>query len=324
VAGQPDVSRRQFLQATGAGTVTGLVVGLPAVAQEIDSFPQRVLGKTALKQPILGMGTAPAGLDDFKAGVTLFHEAIDLGVTYMDTAPEFAGYGKAQQQLGEVLRTRRKEVFLVTKCFEPDGEKALALLNKNLRELQTDHADLVYAHSIGDDKMDLKKILGPAGVFRALEKAQNDGLTRFVGCSGHNRPWKFLEVLRSSDIAVMMNAVNFVDRHTYDFETKLWPEAAKRGVGLVAMKIFGGIKPSGKTGKGSLLNDEHRDLAFRYALTVPGVSTAVIGMHDRSELHDNIARARSFHPLSPEELAALEQTGRDLAIEWKEHFGKAI
>jgi hypothetical protein len=37
-----------------------------------------------------------------------------------------------------------------------------------------------------------------------------------------------------------MNAVNFVDRHTYDFETQVWPLAARKRVGLVAMKVFGG------------------------------------------------------------------------------------
>src|SRR6266487_3539631 len=99
VLSEPGVSRREFLQATGAGAASGLVAGLPEVAEENDLLPRRALGKTGLKQPILGMGSAPAGLDDFKTGVALFHEAIDLGVTYMDTAPEFAGYGKAQLQL---------------------------------------------------------------------------------------------------------------------------------------------------------------------------------------------------------------------------------
>jgi predicted aldo/keto reductase-like oxidoreductase len=131
---------------------------------------------------------APAGFRSEKEAVAFYNECIDRGMTYIDTAPEFAGYGKAQLHLGHVLKERRREVFLVTKCFEPNGEKALQLLKKNLAELKVEQADLVYAHSIGDDKMMPEKIYAADGVCKALEKARRDGLTRFVGVSGHNRP----------------------------------------------------------------------------------------------------------------------------------------
>jgi aryl-alcohol dehydrogenase-like predicted oxidoreductase len=114
------------------------------------------------------------------------------GLTYLDTAPEFTGYGKAQSYLGEVLKDRRKEVFVVTKCHEPDGEKALALLKKNLAEVRI---DLVYAHPIGDDKMAHRAIFAKTGTCKALEKAKKEGLTRLVGVSGHNRPGRFLQAL---------------------------------------------------------------------------------------------------------------------------------
>src|SRR5262245_46753408 len=221
-----DLSRRDFLLAGSAGALA-LAPGEAGAAEGAKALPQTTLGRPGVKVPVLGLGTAPAGFRPEKEAVAFYNKCIDSGLTYLDTAPEFAGYGKAQVYLGQVLKERRKEVFLVTKCFEPDGEKALKLLKKNLAELQTDHADLVYAHSIGDAKMAPEKIYAADGICPALAKAKKDGLTGFVGVSGHCRPERFLTALKEWDFDVMMNAVSLVARHIYNFEDKVWPTAAK-------------------------------------------------------------------------------------------------
>src|SRR4051812_48932574 len=105
-------SRREFLAA-------GAALSLTAAADKKESLPQKALGRTKVKVPILGLGTAPAGFRQEKEAVAFYHQCIDRGLTYLDTAPEFTGYGKAQKYLGQVLKERRKEVFLVTKCYEP-------------------------------------------------------------------------------------------------------------------------------------------------------------------------------------------------------------
>jgi aryl-alcohol dehydrogenase-like predicted oxidoreductase len=235
----PDVSRRDFLKTAGLGAALALAPA-GAAAGANDPLPQKALGRTKVKVPALGLGTAPAGYRPEKEAVAFYHRCLDHGLTYLDTAPKFAGYGDAQTSLGHVLKERRKEAFLVTKCHEPDGEKALQLLKKSLAELQVEQADLVYAHSIGDDKMTPEKIYAADGVCKALEKARRDGLTRFLGVSGHNRPGRFLAALREWDFDVMMNAVSLVARHVYDFEGQVWPAAARKGVALAAMKVYGG------------------------------------------------------------------------------------
>jgi aryl-alcohol dehydrogenase-like predicted oxidoreductase len=56
------------------------------------TLPTRVLGKTGLALPILGFGTAPAGKRlAHREAVNLFETALNAGVTYFDTAPEFSG-----------------------------------------------------------------------------------------------------------------------------------------------------------------------------------------------------------------------------------------
>ena len=319
------VTRRDFLATAGLGmALAGVVPVLPAQPHQTSSIPRREFGKTGVKVPIIGVGTAPAGFRSRMEAAKFYSECLDRGVNYFDTAPEFAGYGTAQVALGEVLKTRRQEAFVVTKCWEPDGEKALALLKKNLQELQTDRADVVYAHSIGADNMDPKAILGAKGVLPALAKAQRDGLVRLIGVSGHNRPARFLQVLREFEIQVMMNAVSFVARHIYEFETKVWPEARKRGVALAAMKVYGGIVGGQQKPKGARVAEDDLHAAFRYAQGLPGISVVVLGMHDRDELVRNMEWAQKYEPLSDKELSALLSRGKELAARWGEVYGPIV
>ena len=76
-------------------------------------------------------------------------------------------------------------MFLVTKCYEPDSERALKLLERSLKELGTTYADLVFVHSVGADKMDPRIVFSKNGTYAALMRAKALGLTRFVGLSGH-------------------------------------------------------------------------------------------------------------------------------------------
>ena len=293
------------------------------VQNSTQQIPVRSLGKTGVTLPILGFGTAAAGLRlNTRDAVTLYETAFREGITYFDTAPEFAGYGKAQHQLRHLLSQARPHIFLVTKCFEPDGERALKLLENNLRELGTTYADLVFVHSVGADKMDPNIVFSRNGTYAALMKAKSLGLTRLVGLSGHNRPARFLHAVRHFDIDVLLNAVNFVDHHTYNFEEHVWPVAAQANIGLIAMKVFGGAQdlPPNMLSH-SQMPVEYHDMAFRYALSRPYVCCATIGMATHRELEENLRRARMFQPLSVGEARRLHDAGALLARQWTAHFG---
>jgi uncharacterized protein len=213
----PNLSRRDFLRTGAAGAAILLGNTLPLWgAEKKAKLPQRPLGKTGVKVPILGLGTVAVGnMTNKKDAVALLNKAIDLGVTYIDTAPPrtriavMTGYARAHSYLKGILKERRKEIFIVTKCLETDGSKTLGLLKKNLEELGIEQADLVYTHSIGHAVYDFDTLVGDKGPMAALEKAKKDGLTRFVGITGHNRPEKFAKVIARRDIDVMMNDVHF-------------------------------------------------------------------------------------------------------------------
>jgi aryl-alcohol dehydrogenase-like predicted oxidoreductase len=328
MAGTTDPTRRGFLRAGGTTAAVTLLLGnappLQPTGRGADAkLPQRVLGKTGVKVPILGLGTVAIGnLDDAKEARSLIHRAIDLGVTYLDTAPAHTsiagntGYAHAQTYLRDVLKDRRKEVFVVTKCLETDGEKALALLKSSLKELGIEQADLVYAHSIGHAVYDLETLVSDRGTLAALDRAKKDGLTRFVGVSGHNRPEKFARVVEARDLDVMMNAVNVVDRHTYAFEELVWPAARRKNIGLAAMKVFGGGIQSCKMPADLL------EASFRFAQSVAGVSLAVIGMGTSRELEQNVKWARTYEPMTAAEADALKKKTVALARQWGAHLDR--
>ncbi|MER3417160.1 MAG: hypothetical protein C4297_13255 [Gemmataceae bacterium] len=311
-------TRREFLQTTGGLLATACA--LPkALAAPTDGIPKRVLGKTGVVVPIIGLGTVAVGnLQSEKEAHALIHRAIDLGVTYIDTAPAFAGYGRAQAYLKPILKERRREVFIASKCLEPDGSKILALLHRNLKELGIEQLDLVYTHSIGHAVYDLDRLTADDGPIAMLEKAKKEGLARFVGITGHNRPEKFAAVIQRRDIDVMMNTVNIVDRHTYAFEHVVWPIARSKQIGLVAMKVYGGsigVHPC-------KMPPDLRQASLRYALSVPGVALAVLGMGTIAELEQNVEWARHFEPMSPAEADALKEKTVALARQWGAHLDR--
>lgn len=287
-------------------------------------LPRRMLGRSGVEVPVLGLGTAPSGHRPEKEAVAFYHRCLDAGVTHLDTGPARGGFGQAQVYLGQVLRERRHEVFVATRCCEPDGEKALQELRRNLDELRIDRADLVYVQSLGDDRMAPERIFAAGGVCPALEKARRDGLTRLLGVSGHHRPQRFLTALNEWDFDVMMTAASLVSRHIYDFETKVWPAAAARGIGLLAMKVFGGVRESEKSAKGAHLPDALKPAGLRYALGLPGASGVVLGLHDDEELRQCLAWVRSSAPLTAGELTALDEPTRELARQLGEPYGPTV
>jgi aryl-alcohol dehydrogenase-like predicted oxidoreductase len=315
-----ELGRRAFFARLLSGGASLAETNVPSLSSL--TFPKRQLGRTGEWVPILGFGTSGLGKgvgDDVAA--QLLNRAVDLGVNYIDTGPAAAGYERAQIQIGRALSKRRAEIFLVSKVFESGADAARIALEQNLRELRTDHVDLILAHSIGHDRIDPDLGFSDEGVFDALMRAKQEGLARYIGVSGYNRADRVVRALADYDLDVVMTTANFVDVHTYDFEGKVWPLAHRKGLGVVANKVYGGVKGGGHTP--ALMDAKHHALALRYALSLPGCATAVVGMVNGTELDDNVRRARAFSPLTEGERAELLTAGAELALEWGEHLGSA-
>jgi len=277
-------------------------------------LPMRVLGRTGVKVTILGLGTAPIGeaRGDVSEAVKIFGEVIDRGVNYVDTARI---YGIAEEALGQVLPTRRDKVFLVTKCWTDSAARAQQSFEESLRTLKTDHVDLVHIHHVGGK--DIDKVLAKDGILEYLLKQKESGKTRFVGMSGHARPPQFLRMLETDQIDVVMPVMNYADRNIYNFEGTVLPECRKRNVGVVAMKVYAGIKggfPNHRKGwVGCATPPERLSRAMAYALDLEGVSVANVGPFTMEQAIQNVELARRYQPLTDPEREDLLAYGKELA-----------
>ncbi|OFV83773.1 MAG: hypothetical protein A2620_00535 [Acidobacteria bacterium RIFCSPHIGHO2_01_FULL_67_28] len=312
-------TRREFLGTVAQVTGTLAAATLLPQAAGATPLPQRVLGRTGTRVSILGLGFGPLGLAPYSPAelLAVAEAALDEGVSYFDLQPD---YGEAERHLAPLLQRRRRDVFLVTKTWEPTRAAALASLEESLRRLQVEYLDAVLLNNVG--LLDLGQLLAPDGAVAGLKEAQKKGLVRFLGVSGHMRAAAILRALGTDEFDIAMVPINFVDCHTYDFEAKVLPVAAKHGVGLVGMKVLGGAVDYSTRQQCALLPGEDHDLAIRYALAVPGVACAVIGCKNVEEMRLAAQVARRFRPLSPEENELVWARGQALAAQWGQHLGE--
>jgi aryl-alcohol dehydrogenase-like predicted oxidoreductase len=103
------------------------------------------------------------------------------GVNHIDTA---AMYGDAELRLAPWLKEHPGEFFLATKTHARDGEGARASLERSLARMGVDHVDLIQLHNLVEDD-EWEAAHGPGGALEALQRAREEGLTRFIGVTGH-------------------------------------------------------------------------------------------------------------------------------------------
>lgn len=103
------------------------------------------------------------------------------GVNHIDTA---ASYGDSELRIGPWMKRHRKDFFLATKTGERTYQKAKEELHKSLDRLKTDHVDLWQMHNLINTE-ERETALSSGGALEALIEAREEGLTRFIGITGH-------------------------------------------------------------------------------------------------------------------------------------------
>jgi aryl-alcohol dehydrogenase-like predicted oxidoreductase len=286
-----------------------------------------LLGATGEKVSMIGIGSGHWGHEDVSEEDVrhLFDRALQAGINYFDTAPNY-GKGTSEKRLGEVMKGRRDNVFLVSKTESATYEGTWTLLEQSLDNLQTDHIDLLHLHNIGYEERfpDLKEVFGKKGAMEALREARKKGIIRFIGASGHLWPSRFHYMIDSGEIDVFMTAVNYIVQHTYDFEHKVWARAKEADIGLVAMKVLGGRE--GRPGNFRIPEEDYT-AALRYALSLDGISSAVLGVTDKTQLEPALSLMEQFNPLSEEEFLELSMKGLTILQQdkdWRTAYGTPV
>ncbi len=263
-------------------------------------IPRRPLGRTGheVTQFALGGEGVLRTHGRMAEAVAVIHRALDQGVNYCDTAPAYAG---SLDYYGAALGERRRDVFLASKTHDRTRDGSLRLLDESLRRLRTDHLDLWQLHDLRTPG-DLRAIFGRGGALEALVQAREEGLVRFLGLTGHQDPEILLEAMGRFDFDTVLMALNGADIHRLPFAKTVLVEAVRKGMGVIGMKVYaaGNLVRAGVHG---LAPAE----AMGYVLSLPGVSTVVIGCSSPEEVDENAQIARAFRPFDAPTLNALEQ-----------------
>ena len=296
-----DLSRRKFLEKIGLGTAasTGFWLFKDVAQASTAPLPSRTLGHTGAKVSILAFGCGSRFLmyeEEDKALAALNH-AIDLGITYVDTAYAY-GDGKSESRVGKVMASRRKDVWLATKIPDRTRDEFMRRLEGSLKRLQTDHVDLLHIHSLGKPE-DLTKIEAPDGALKGLLEAREQKMTRAIGMTSHTSGEVMAQAIERHDLDCVQMALNA--SRNGRFEELALPAANKKNLGVIAMKITGQEFLLGKGAGKSDING-----LLRYSMSLP-VTTAVVGMPQIEMLEHNVEIARTFSPYSEQEMERMRK-----------------
>ena len=312
------MNRRQFLEAVAVGLVAAPALGsLPP-----GKLPTRAFGRTGLKVPILGFGSGSRFLmyKNEDEAIEALNRAIDLGITYIDTAHDY-GKGKSEERIGWVMATRRKEVTLATKISARTADEARRQIELSLKRLHTDHLDVLHIHAL-KNAQDLAAIEAPGGVLEALHEAREQKTTHAIGITCHAAPAALQTALERHDFDCTQMALNAGLARMADapggmkatpmgagsFERLALPVATRKHMGVIAMKVFG---------QEQLIAAAPVEKLLTYALSLP-VSLASVGMPRLEHIEGNVALARAFTPMSTRQRRRLEESiesGRKLAMQ---------
>ena len=137
------------------------------------TLPTRTLGRTGETVTALGLGGVCWNLADEDAeAVAVVHRAIDLGITYLDTASK---YKDSERRLGLALKDRDRDgLFLATKCMERSGEAVRQEIAASFEHLGVEQIDLMQLHAI-DEAGTLEEVLRPDGALRVIEEYRRQG-----------------------------------------------------------------------------------------------------------------------------------------------------
>jgi aryl-alcohol dehydrogenase-like predicted oxidoreductase len=263
------------------------------------AIPRRPLGRTGCEvtQFALGGEGVLRTHGRVRDAVAVIHRALELGVNYCDTAPAYAG---SLDYYGAALRDRREQVFLASKTHDRTRDGSLRLLDQSLNRLRTDRLDLWQLHDLRSIH-DLEMIFSRGGALEALLEARAQGRVRFLGITGHHDPAILLEAMRRFDFDTVLVALNAADVHRLSFAQTVLVEASRRGMGVIGMKVYA----AGALVSGSMSRFSTGE-AMGYVLSLPGVSTVVIGCSSPAEVDENAQIARAFRPFDTLALRDLE------------------
>jgi aryl-alcohol dehydrogenase-like predicted oxidoreductase len=290
---------------------------------------QRSLGRTGIQVTVLGFGSSEIGFQGvpLAESAAILNRALDSGLNVIDTAECYPG---SEEKIGAAVGHRRGDYSLFTKIGHSRGygnpdwkEPAIlaATIDTSLKRLSTDRLDLVQVHSCSEE--DLRS----GAVIEVLQRAQEQGKTRFIGYSGDSAAARYAVECGAFD--ALQTSVSIADQECI---TLTLPLALKRGMGVIAKRPIAnaawrsGAKPADAYQHAywdrlQILDypflrqplDQAISKALRFTLAQPGVATAIVGTTKPDRWNQNAALLTEG-PLPNSEIESIR-------ARWKEAAG---
>ena len=280
----------------------------------------RTFGKLGIQGSAFGLGcmrfNGPASGDsiiDEQKAISLIRKAIDGGVTYLDTAYVYLDK-TSEIVLGKALLDGyRDKVTIATKMpkeYVHNREEMQALLDSELKKLQTDHIDFYLMHGINREKWEYFKSIGAPEFFTEMKKA---GKIRYKCFSFHGPYEDFEYILQDFDWDMVQIQYNFMDINN-QAGTKGLELAGKLGIPVVIMEgLLGGRLAKAPENVQALydafpVKRSAVEWAFRWLCNHPEVAVVLSGCNEAEQIEENLWIFDTVEPniMSQEELTLMD------------------
>ena len=224
------LSQTELKEILGAGNTT-ITFSLNEAGTKIGAFDfvsRAVLLNSGYEMPIIGLGTWT--LNDDEAENSVYH-ALKSGMRLIDTARYYGnevGVGRGLQRAIDEGVVTREEVFITSKIYGGNYERAGGIIDDALKDLNVDYIDLLLIHQPGADD---------EGVYKAMEEAVEAGKLRSIGISNYYTREQVDEVL---SFATIVPAVIQNENHLYYQNTELQEYVSQYGIVIESWYPFGG------------------------------------------------------------------------------------
>lgn len=247
------------------------------------------LGRTNLEVTRWSLGGIPLstmmGGKDEETINQVLNAALDYGINFVDTSRV---YMDSETNIGEVMKTRRKECIIATKSHSREYDGVMADLEDSLKELQTDKVDIYQVHELYPDE--ISTVMGKGGALEAFKKAKDQGMIDFIGLTSHHVS-VMLDLVKTEEFDTVMFPFNVIEREP---EKELISLARSKDVGTLVMKPLAG---------GVFTNIEK---CFKFLNGYP-VDVILNGVANLNELKEDLKYAENTEVLTPEELKEFEE-----------------
>ena len=312
------MERRSFLKTTmGAGLVWAGGKVFASINQvdmndngyDSKELPTTMFGSTNVRIPriVLGLGSRFCHVDTNEEAYEILNYALDNGFYYWDTAHSYDNttslpLGKAKPtelvvsevRVGEVVKTRRKEIFLSTKVQARDPSEAMRQIELSLKRLQTDRLDMLKIHSL-ENMEDVNQMCQKGNLVDILLRMKEEKVTRFIGFSCHSNAEAAKEMISRAPFDSMLIAMNHYSSGQ-NRQDIAGTKAKEKKMGLLLMKA---VRP-----RETVAGLQAADL-IKYALSLDGPDALVLGMDSVKVVKSNLELLRNFQKLSLEKMKEL-------------------